>query len=202
MKTYNKIVGVSLCLAFISCNQNSPKGAVSDPIDSDTLRPKAAEVVKTTPEFNLEQIPISTIDLGDFPYLTAPDKYKYSGDTKRQLEEKYFFYNDSLVRKVNGEYFHTTIFPTGDAFEDTFVVSEYTKAIEKLGGVEVYSGGLPVAAAELIDKEKPVYVSDMYDPRAYKYKQFLIRTSNTNIWVELCHGLNAQQIDLTVIKEH
>lgn len=200
MKTYNLIL-IGLLMGLLSCNRNSNKVTASNSIDADTLQPKSNVSEKMSAEFNLDQVLLSSMDLGAFPYLTATESYKYSGDTKKQLEEKYFFYNDSLVRKVSGEYFHTTIRPIGDVFEDTFVVSEYKKAIEKLGGVEIYSGGLPSAAAELIDKENPVYVSDMYDPRPYKYKQFLIRTPYDNIWIELCHGLNAHQIDLTVVKE-
>ncbi|QQD14259.1 hypothetical protein [Sphingobacterium sp. UDSM-2020] len=201
MKTYNQIMFIGLMLGFMSCNNNSNKSGTSNSTDSDTLQPKTVESAKMSTEFNLDQVPVSTIDLGTFPYLTAPESYRYSGDIKKQLEEKYFFYNDSLVRKVSGEYFHTTVLPTGDVFEDTFVVDAYKKAIEKLGGVEIYSGGISAAVAELIDKEKPAYVDDMYDPMPYKYKQFLIRTPNDHIWIELCHGLNAQQVDLAVVKE-
>lgn len=201
MKNYNHILLITLMLGILSCNRSNKKSDNSDSLTADTLQPKAIESTKVSAGFNLDRVPVSTMDLGTFPYLTAPDKYKYSGDIKKQLEEKYFFYNDSLVRKVSGAYFHTTIFSAGDVFEDTFVVLEYRKAIEKLGGIEVYSGGIPAAAAELINKEQPAYVSDMYDPIPYKYKQFLIRTPKDNIWIELCHGLNAQQIDLTVVKE-
>lgn len=62
--------------------------------------------------------------------------------------------------------------------------------------VVFYAGGLP-----LIDTEKPAYVADMYHPSPYKYKQYLIRRPKENIWIELCHGLNANQIDLTVVRE-
>lgn len=188
-------------MAFSSCNEQSNKAVASiNSIEADTLRPKSAQS-NMYAEFNMDQVPVSPIDIGTFPYLSVPEGYKYSGDTKKQLEEKYFFYNDSLVRKVSGEYFTTNILSTNDSFEDTFLISEYKKAITKLGGIEIYSGGLPAAASELIDKENPAYVSDMYDPRPYRYKQFLIKTAKENVWIELCHGLNSQLIDLTVVKE-
>jgi len=96
-----------------------------------------------------------------FPYIKAPEGYKSSGDINRQLEEKYFFHSDSLVQKMSRKYFHTTIFPAGDIFEDTFIVNQYTKDIEKIGGVKIYSGDLPNAAGELINKEKQAYAEDM-----------------------------------------
>lgn len=199
MKKYHSIFFASL-LALSSCNQNTNREVV-DNDNADTLYPKSTTLTAASGGFNLDQVPVTTADVGAFPYLSVPEGYKYSGDTEKKLEEKYFFYNDSLIRKVSGQYFHTTVFSSGDGFEDTFVVTEFIKAVEKLGGLEIYSGGLPNAASELINKEKPAYVSDMYDPRSYKYKQFLIRTPKENIWIELCHGLNSNQIDLTVVKE-
>ena len=190
---------LAVLIGFSSCNQKSDRQSQEG--KADTLQvPEVVESVASV-EFNLDQIPLTTQEVGEFPYLSAPSGYRHSGDKQKTLEEKYFFYNDSLVRKVNGQYYYTTVFQQGEVFEDTYVVNEYEKAIEKLGGVEFYSGGLPALADKLIDKENPAYVSDMYDPRPYKYKQFLIRTSKENIWIELCHGLNANQVDLTVVKE-
>ncbi|WP_166792273.1 hypothetical protein [Pedobacter alluvionis] len=45
-------------------------------------------------------------------------------------------------------------------------MDHYTKDIEKRGGVQIYRAGLPNAASELINKEKPAYAEDMYDPNA------------------------------------
>lgn len=201
MKTYNFIL-FALLLGLGSCNPRGNNETTDRGNEAaDTLHYKPSVSATSSPEFNLKQVPVSTKLAGDFPYLSAPEGYKYSEETNKKLEEKYFFYSDSLVRKVSGQYFHTAVFSSGDGFDDTFVVREFKNAVEKLGGVEIYSGGLPTAANQLIEKENPVYVSDMYDPRPYKYKQFLIRTPKENIWIELCHGLNANQIDLTVVKE-
>lgn len=198
---YNCLIIIVLLLGFISCTQSNSTEAASNSMDAATLQTQSDGSTRSSAALDLDKIPVSKTDLGSFPYLTAPTGYQYADDIKKQVEEKYFFYNDSLIRKVSGTYFHTTVRANGDGFEDTFVVSEYKKTIEKLGGVEIYSGGLPSKASDLIDKEHPAYVADMYDPRPYRYKQFLIRTADANIWIELCHGLNAPQIDLTVVKE-
>lgn len=197
MKTYFFPL-IAMLIGVSSCNQKDRR---QDPGTGNAGTVQTISDADVTNEFNLDQVPVSSQEVGEFPYLPAPTGYRHTDEKEKSLEEKFFFYNDSLVRKVSGEYFHTTVFQQGDVFEDTYVVSEYKKAIEKLGGVEIYSGGLPAPAGELIDKENPAYVSDMYDPRPYKYKQFLIRTPKEYIWIELCHGLNANQIDLTVVRE-
>ena len=198
MKNFNLIyVAVMLCLG--SCNQGADKKDTVN-VNHDTLQTSASDRTGSV-DNSLDKMPVSDKELGQFPYLKATEGYKFSGDINRQLEEKYFFHSDSLVQKVSGKYFHTTIFPSGSTFEDTFIVNHYTKDIEKLGGVQIYAGGLPKAAGELINKEKPAYAEDMYDPMPYKYKQFLINTKTEKIWIELCHGLNSNQIDLTVMLE-
>lgn len=200
MKAYHFILFAGL-LAISACNRNNKQEANADHNTADTLNPTSKNKVAASPKVNIDKLPVTTKDLGSFPYLTAPEGYKCSGDINKQLEEKYFFYKDTLIRIVEGKYFHTKILSSGDVFEDTFIVAEYKKAIEKLGGVEFYSGSLPSLAGDMIDKDKPAYVGDMYDPRPYQYKQYLIRAPKANIWIELCHGLNANQIDLTVVSE-
>lgn len=199
MKTYI-IPFFTAFMGLSACNQNGNRQAQNNG-DANTLQIKSESGVQTTSGFNLDRVPVSPSDLGEFPYLSAPSGYRHAGEKTKFLEEKYFFYNDSLTRKVSGQYYYTSVFQEGDVFEDTYLVNEYKKVIENLGGVEFYAGGLPASASELLDKEQPAYVSDMYDPRPYKYKQFLIRTPESNIWIELCHGLNANQVDLTVVKE-
>lgn len=196
----SSILSIAVLIGLNSCNQsNKPQNQNAAQVD--TLQVKSDSPNPIVSGFNLEQIPITTQDVGEFPYLSAPAGYRQAGEKQKSLEEKYFFYNDSLVRKVSGQYYYTAVFQEGDVFEDTYVVNAYKKAIEKLGGVEFYTGGLPASASDLIEKTNPAYVSDMYDPQPYKYKQFLIRTPKAHIWIELCHGLNANQIDLTVLRE-
>ncbi|RZJ82007.1 MAG: hypothetical protein EOO47_02190 [Flavobacterium sp.] len=198
MKTYFLLL-LSLALGLVSCQNNEKKTVAT--ATADTLKTERNPSQTEANNFNLDEVPVTTQDVGKFPYLTVPEGYRHADSLKKTLEEKYFFYNDSLVKKISGQYFHTIVFSTKDAFEDTYLVNAYQKQIEKLGGVAFYAGGLPSKASEWIDEQKPTYVADMYDPRPYKYKQFLIRTPQENIWIELCHGLNANQIDLTVVRE-
>jgi hypothetical protein len=65
----------------------------------------------------------------------------------------------------------------------------------------VYSGSIPNKASKLIYEEKPPYIKDLYDAIPYQYKQYLIKTKEANIWIEIIYGLNAQQMDFTVMRE-
>lgn len=151
---------------------------------------------------NVANDTISEKELGEFPYFNAPEYYQFAATKTKQFEEKYFFDDAKNVNTVEGKYFHTTIFAqNGVEFNETFVVNFYKKLISQLGGKLVYSGGLPKNAYTMIEKENPAYVKDLYDAIPYTYKQYFIQTKEANIWIELIHGLNAYQIDFTVMRE-
>jgi len=153
------------------------------------------------PLFNLEDT-ISEKDLGVFPYFETPEFYKFSGPKTKTFEVKYIFNDSGNVCSVEGKYFHATIMNTEKTeFNETFIVNFYQKLIVRQGAKVVYSGGLPSKAYSLIAKERPAYIKDLYDAIPYNYKQYLIRTREANIWIELIHGLNANLVDFTVVRE-
>lgn len=126
----------------------------------------------------------------------------FSKSINKNLEEKYFFTNNNAAKTVQGNYFHTTIFNnSGTEFNDTFAVLNLQKQIEKLGAKLYYTGGINDVAKKMINQNKPAYINDIYDPMPYRYKQFLLKTKEANYWFEIIHGLNANQIDLTVMRE-
>jgi len=195
---------IAVLLSVFACKQKDQhqNTAVQQADPGSETKTNSENQQNASGHFDISKISITTQNIGAFPYFSAPEGYKYIDEKTKKYEQKYFFYNDSLVAKIAGQYYHTQIASAeSGSFEDTYIVNNYKQAIEKLGGVEIYSGGIPDKARDLIDKEKPSYVNDMYDPKPYQYKQFVIRTADQNIWVELCHRLNATLIDLTVIKE-
>ena len=152
--------------------------------------------------FNTDGIPESTADLGEFPYFSAPKSYKFTSEKTKDFEEKYFFYNKNDVTAITGRYFHTQLFAEPDVdFSETYVLRNYQQAIEKAGGVEVYSGYIPFKGTNLITREQPAFAKDMYDYQSTQYKQYIIKTPEGNIWVELNYGNNANLVDLTVVAE-
>ena len=157
---------------------------------------------KTENVFDINAIPVSNADIGSFPYLSVPEGYRYSDEHNRRYEEKIFFYNDSLIMTIGGKYYHARVYPMqGEEFSETYIVRNYEQVIKKLGGVEIYSGGIVKKASELLNKNSMTYAEDMYNPYPYNYKQFVLRTAGGNVWIELCHGLNANIVDFTVMYE-
>ena len=83
MKIYSGLL-IATLMCLCSCNQDKHK--TSNGINADTLQVKPAS--QTSKEFNLDQVPISNKDLGKFPYLIAPEGYKYSGDKTQRSSKR------------------------------------------------------------------------------------------------------------------
>lgn len=201
MKNHFLLVCLSISCLLMACNGNNSNNDnnVSEQSTEITDQPKESE--DSPAQFDLEKIPV-VANVGEFPYFSAPNSYKYSSEKNKEYEEKYFFYDNGLVKVVGGKYFHTQIHPEDNVeFSETFVLNNYKKAIKKAGGVELYSGPIPFKATDLITEKKPAYTRDLYDYQSTQYKQFVIRTPNENIWIELNYGGNVNFIDLTVVKE-
>ena len=194
---------ILIVLSITSCGQRSNRGTATPEqnteISDNTNNRNANEL---SPVFDINSILVSSEDIGSFPYLSAPDGYEYSREHNRKYEEKFFFYNDSLMMTVGGKYYHAMIVPkNGEEFSGTYIVKNYELAIEKIGGIQIYSGSIVKKASELLRESDVPYAKDMYNPYPYNYKQFIVKTPEGNVWFELCYGLNMNGVDFTVIHE-
>ena len=63
-----------------------------------------------TAEFDVSSVAITSKDLGKFPYLNAPERFKYSGGSASDLGREYFAIKGKLVPK-DGKSFKAYIRP-------------------------------------------------------------------------------------------
>ncbi len=145
---------------------------------------------------------LSEKELGEFPYFQIHDSHKAVNEKIKKYEEKYFFSDSGTVSTIEGKYYHATIYANeGAEYNESLVISHLKKQFTVFNAINIYSGLIPDKAWTLVNEEKPSYIKDLYDAIPYQYKQYLIKTKEANIWIEIIHGLNAQQIDFTVMRE-
>lgn len=145
---------------------------------------------------------LSEKDLGEFPYFKIHDSHKPTNVKTKKYEEKYFFSDTGSVKTIEGKYYHATLLAQeGEEFNEALVINHLRKQFNCFKAIHVYSGLIPDKAWTLVNEEKPPYSKDLYDPIPYQYKQYLIKTKEANIWIEIIHGLNAEQMDFTVMRE-
>lgn len=186
----------ALFLALAACGSKEDKAGngAADATASGT----PAAVSATT---DLDALPVSTADLGAFPFFNLPDGFVRSGESNRTLEQKYVFPGGGLLT-VEGRYHHARIFPAeGGEWNQNLLLRSFDERIRELGGVQIFDGGLPDAAREKITADSPRFASDLYDPNPYRFRQYVIRTPQGRVWVEIGYGYNADMADLTIVQE-
>lgn len=113
----------------------------------------AEEIIKTTTEptidqqlsskFDVNNIPVSSINIGDFPFFTAPKDAKYINNVKPKDFDFIVFATPDDIFEVEGKTFRAWIHPeSGKDISGRYLFKSYEDAILKAGGVKVFEGNL------------------------------------------------------------
>lgn len=157
--------------------------------------------------FDINSIPVTTKDIGTFPYLNAPENYKYNDITKSDLKTVHFAVNGKLI-PVEGKTFSTNIYKLNEngaesTFNATIVQRAYDKAVKDLGGVKL--PGTPVSPAEVnrvgpkVLDEEGNHAYSIIGPNDYTLSHlntYIIRTEKAEVWIELSFYQNGAYIHI------
>ena len=198
-KTYIKtsIYCISL-FSICACNNNSKQTTgVSDTTviktektqEVNTVNP--ADTVKSA--FDVTEVPVVTNDIGTFPYLKAPDDYKFNDISKSDLKNVHFSVNGKLIN-IEGKTYSTNIYKLQDSetpFNSQVVQNFYDKAIKDLGGVKLSTKLLPgqveKTGKKLLEEEgdHAYTIIGVNDYTLNHVNTYLIRTPKAEVWIEL-----------------
>lgn len=188
---------LAMMTGLAACGEAADK-ASAEPARTQSPPPQAAPAAKP---FDMDAVPVSDRDLGAFPFVHLPEDVAGPDAADRALEVKYVFPGGDLI-SVEGRYRHVRLYAAeGAVWNETLLLRHLDDQIKALGGVVVHDGSLPEAAAVKIRADNPRFVQDLYDPWPYRFRQYLIRTADSRIWIEVGHGYNAEMVDLTVVQE-
>ena len=190
-----RLVPTALFLLLAACGSGDPAKETPAAPTGETAAPAASSQAT-----DLNSLPVSTHDLGVFPFFNLPDGFKAQNTKDQQLETKYVFPGGALLA-VEGRYHHARVQSADDNWNETLLLRSFDEKIRELGGGQVYDGGLPDAAREKIASESPRFTADLYDPSPYRFRQYVIRTPQGRVWVEIGYGYNAPMADLTIVQE-
>lgn len=116
-----------------SSETNTPNDSIVQPTNETT----------STEAFLIENLPISTADLGDFPFFTAPKDAKYINNVKPKDFDFIVFGTPNDLFEVEGKTFRAWIHPeSGKEISARYLAKSYEDAILKAGGVKVFEGNL------------------------------------------------------------
>lgn len=129
---------LSLGAITLSCSQAPKQNQDSTVVDTAAVKDDKSEVATT---FNIADIPLSTADLGDFPFFTLPAGLE---EQNKPLQKKFdvcFFPINGVMTPFEGKVYKTNVTAkSGEEFSQRFFEKSLEDYLTSKGAVKVYEG--------------------------------------------------------------
>lgn len=186
-----KSVCISLPFIFmIACSKPQQEEKTNPPEVSTetTVETVPDHATANTPiAFDLTKIPLSTANLGDFPYIELPEGYRYQNSEQRNFERVPFWTGQDF-EWIEGKLFSSGITEKSDYKEGGFleIQRNVEAVIKQLGGVEITNSQIPQEKTrEIPDEIRVQHSSGLGDIYNYPSQTYVIRQADKNIWFHL-----------------
>ena len=204
-------------ILLVSCkgkSSNAGNSAVADSVANvDSVKPATGEnpLAGTDSIFNINSVPITEKDLGQFPFLKLPEKYTYGYEKEisqsdiKDPDKEYFAVYGKFVPQ-EGKTFKATLERNradGKRFNSLELQRSIDQSIAALGGLKLKT--VPIAQEEykrigekeLIEKK---YGHSIDSNSLDDIQTYLIRTKTKEVWIQV-FLLNDESGKITVLEK-
>jgi len=190
---YSLLFATALIVSCNSSNQsNKDNEQTQEEINTESSSSQVTEPQTestTTTVFDINTIPISTADIGDFPFFTAPDGANYINNVKPKDFDFIVFVTPDNIYEVEGKTFRAYIHrdkKSDKEISGRYLFRSYEDAILAAGGVKVFEGRLKGDRLEQY-KDLCTYGGsngsiDVYNEEIVTY---VIRRNDGNIYIAM-----------------
>ena len=145
--TVKLLFSAALAIGAVSCNNSSEgnadqNGKVVEEVKDDLQSTEDLSTVKQS-SFNIDDIPVSEENLGDFPFFSLPEGL---ATTNKPIERKYdilYFPIDGVMTPLEGKVWKSYISAedrNSDDWSLAYFQKSYDEAITSVGGVKIFDG--------------------------------------------------------------
>ena len=212
MRNRAQVVAIALGLALSGCGDSPAPGTAADQAQAPAATDPAPEALQEPVEptldapdaaadtgFDIADVPLTEVALGEFPYLRLPAGYVHADELSRDYDRVAFWTGDRL-EWVEGRVFGAAV--RGDKAQGKdFALLEFQRnmqaAIEQAGGRRIAEGRWPVELRdelEATDDDISVrYNSGLGDIWNRPVETFVIHRPDRAIWIQVtgyAHGGN------------
>ncbi|WP_151775956.1 OmpA family protein, partial [Acinetobacter colistiniresistens] len=193
----NKISSVILMTAIISlttigCSKKQEKPETAE-TSATTTEHQSAEAQTQANTFSLNQIPISNIELGDFPFIQLPKGYYFAHQATENFAQMEFWVGDRL-EKVEGQLFNGRIDAEENNKQASFLELQRNleAVITRLGGKKITDSKIPAElATQLSEKYGVSYVEGLGDIYNNPTQSYVIHQNHRDIWFQITQSGNS-----------
>lgn len=152
-----------MSVMIFSCNSSQNKNEESSEQNETTVEgntnleennPNPSSAIETPP-FDINSIPISTADIGDFPFFSLPQDMKEQNKAINRKYDMLFFPIDGKMRRLEGKVWKSNIV-SSKSYDDwslAFFQKSYDDAITAVGGVKIFEGKVSKEEIDRIEEE-------------------------------------------------
>lgn len=181
----------SLAIAlFVSSCNNSGQENTNDRDTTIVIQDTIIDTTANTQSLDINNIPISTADIGDFPFFTAPEGSEYINNPKvKAFDALLIAMPDGTLQSKEGKVYRSFIHPLKNStveITNHYLNKSYEEAILKAGGVKLFEGKLSADQIKHYD-EKAKYKGEDGSMDVYNnsIKSYIIRRAEGDIYIQL-----------------
>lgn len=210
MKTSWLCTALGLASLLTACGTKKPVEetvtATTTAPATATPEPAAPAAVSETPvttaapaTFDINAVPVSTADLGGFPYLSKLQGYKIntSSDSVAFEFDRSYVYDGKQIFPVEGRVLRCEYVPVDEKKKASplMMARNYENLVKNLGGVQVFSGELPSESVQKLGREEYYKHDGNIDP-GNQVDTYVIRRKDRQIWVQVAPGDYKYQLNV------
>ena len=207
------LVALALAGGLTSCGskdqpaeQSTPPTAAApaptETADASAASPAATEPAATEPAatFDLSKVPVSTADLGVFPYLAPLPGYEVNTSNSESFDfERSYIFDGQNIIAVEGKVSRRLLDPSTDAKKasDLMIQRNYEELFRKLGAVKVADTKVPKEAVEKIGNDEYYKHNGTIDGQNEPVYTYVIRQKDKEVWMQLELASNYYRLNVT-----
>jgi|GEM_PF-1688377 len=192
--------GLSSCGSKDQATEQSTPETTAAAAPTETPAPEAAATTQPAPTtFDLSAVPVSTADLGAFPYLAPLPGYEVNTSNSESFDfERAYVYDGTSIIAVEGKVSRRLLEPAADTKKasDLMIQRNYEELLKKLGAMKVSDTQVPKEAVDKIGSEEYYKHNGKIDGQNAPAYTYVIRQKDKEVWVQL--GLESGSYRLNV----
>lgn len=154
--------------------------------DATASEPAAVADTARAATFDINTVPVTSAELGTFPYLSPLKDYTVNTSNSEELDfERSYVYDGKNLIPVEGKV-SQRLFDDGEKKASELMIQRnYDDLLKTLGATKVHSGMVPRAAIDKIGQDEVYKHGKWVISTDYVTNTYVIRQKNKEVWVQV-----------------
>jgi outer membrane protein OmpA-like peptidoglycan-associated protein len=196
-----KLVIAGLALLVISCNKKVENQAENNKDSLQTEVPTDKQPVDTSDKFDINSVPVSDKELGEFPFFSLPEGVEEQNKAIKRSFDMLFFPIDGVMTPIEGKVWKSNIVKARKSEESwslPYFLKSYDEIITSVGGVKIFDARVAKDELDRV-KEQATYFGEegSIDYWNDPVRVYLIRRANgDDIYIQISGNTSSGYVQI------